>query len=162
MRTSFLLDRVDAVLVFVQRLRFGLTASPIFRPRSRRLQQGAANAESAWKNKVKSTVIHLSAAIGANHLRFIHLEVLVASVSENILANCPAMPELRLRAALNRRFPFRCYISLDAFMTFDLFEKEKIEQFLPVLDQMIRDGLVTLERVRVIHYKANPANGTRH
>jgi len=36
---------------------------------------------------------------------------------------------------------------------------EKIEQFLPVLDQMITDGLVTLERVRVIHYKANPANG---
>jgi len=39
---------------------------------------------------------------------------------------------------------------------------EKIEQFLPVLDQMITDGLVTLERVRVIHYKANPANGTQH
>lgn len=33
---------------------------------------------------------------------------------------------------------------------------EKIEQFLPVLDQMITDGLVTLERVRVIHYKGNP------
>ena len=30
---------------------------------------------------------------------------------------------------------------------------EKIEQFLPVLDQMITDGLVTLERVRLIHYK---------
>jgi hypothetical protein len=31
---------------------------------------------------------------------------------------------------------------------------EKIEQFLTVLDHMIQDGLVTLERVRVIHYKA--------
>jgi hypothetical protein len=31
---------------------------------------------------------------------------------------------------------------------------EKIEQFLPVLDGMISDGLVTLERVRVIQYKA--------
>jgi PII-like signaling protein len=31
---------------------------------------------------------------------------------------------------------------------------EKIEQFLPQLDQMITDGLVTLERVRVIQYKA--------
>lgn len=31
---------------------------------------------------------------------------------------------------------------------------EKIEQFLPVLDEMITEGLVTLERVRVIHYKA--------
>ena len=29
---------------------------------------------------------------------------------------------------------------------------EKIEQFLPLLDEMIADGLVTLERVRVIHY----------
>lgn len=31
---------------------------------------------------------------------------------------------------------------------------EKIEDFLPTLDQMITDGLVTLEKVRVIHYKA--------
>jgi uncharacterized protein len=29
---------------------------------------------------------------------------------------------------------------------------EKIEQFLPLLDEMISDGLVTLERVRIIHY----------
>lgn len=32
---------------------------------------------------------------------------------------------------------------------------EKIEQFLPLLDGMIKDGLVTLEQVRVIHYKAD-------
>ncbi len=31
---------------------------------------------------------------------------------------------------------------------------EKIEKFLPRLDGMISDGLVTLEKVRVIHYKA--------
>ena len=31
---------------------------------------------------------------------------------------------------------------------------EKIEAFLPLLDRMIRDGLVTLERVRVIHYRS--------
>ena len=31
---------------------------------------------------------------------------------------------------------------------------EKIERFLPVLDELISDGLVTLERVRVIHYRA--------
>lgn len=30
---------------------------------------------------------------------------------------------------------------------------ERIEQFLPLLDEMITDGLVTLERVRVIHYR---------
>ena len=31
---------------------------------------------------------------------------------------------------------------------------EKVESFLPFLDEMITDGLVTLEQVRVIHYKA--------
>jgi uncharacterized protein len=31
---------------------------------------------------------------------------------------------------------------------------EKIEKFLPLLDEMISDGLVTLEKVKVIHYKA--------
>jgi PII-like signaling protein len=30
---------------------------------------------------------------------------------------------------------------------------EKINDFLPVLDEMIKDGLVTLERVKVLHYK---------
>lgn len=32
---------------------------------------------------------------------------------------------------------------------------EKVEKFLPLLDEMISDGLVTIERVRVIHYKAS-------
>ena len=31
---------------------------------------------------------------------------------------------------------------------------EKIERFLPTLDEMLSDGLVTLEQVRVIQYKA--------
>jgi PII-like signaling protein len=31
---------------------------------------------------------------------------------------------------------------------------EHIEHFLPTLDEMISDGLITLERVRVIQYKA--------
>lgn len=31
---------------------------------------------------------------------------------------------------------------------------EKIEKFLPLLDELITDGLVTLEQVRVIHYRA--------
>ncbi|HYG81474.1 MAG TPA: DUF190 domain-containing protein [Pyrinomonadaceae bacterium] len=33
---------------------------------------------------------------------------------------------------------------------------EKIEHFLPVPDEMISDGLVTLEKVRVIQYRARP------
>jgi hypothetical protein len=31
---------------------------------------------------------------------------------------------------------------------------ESIEKFLPVLDALIKDGLVTIEKVRVIHYRA--------
>jgi PII-like signaling protein len=31
---------------------------------------------------------------------------------------------------------------------------DKIEEFLPLLDDMIKDGLVTLESIKVIHYKA--------
>lgn len=31
---------------------------------------------------------------------------------------------------------------------------EKVEKFLPLLDDMITDGLVTLEKVRVINYTA--------
>jgi PII-like signaling protein len=31
---------------------------------------------------------------------------------------------------------------------------EKIEAFLPVLDELITDGLVTVEKIKVIHYRA--------
>jgi PII-like signaling protein len=31
---------------------------------------------------------------------------------------------------------------------------ENIEKFLPLLDELIKDGLVTIEKVRVIHYRA--------
>lgn len=31
---------------------------------------------------------------------------------------------------------------------------DNIEKFLPVLDELIKDGLVTVEKVRVIHYRA--------
>ena len=31
---------------------------------------------------------------------------------------------------------------------------EKVEGFLPVLNEMIKDGLVTLEPIRVLHYEA--------
>lgn len=35
---------------------------------------------------------------------------------------------------------------------------DRIEQFLPLLDKMITDGLVTLEKVRVIHTKHDGEN----
>ncbi|HEY3037308.1 MAG TPA: DUF190 domain-containing protein [Pyrinomonadaceae bacterium] len=31
---------------------------------------------------------------------------------------------------------------------------ERIEKFLPALDELIKDGLVTIEKVKVIHYRA--------
>jgi PII-like signaling protein len=34
--------------------------------------------------------------------------------------------------------------------------KEKIDTLLPHIDQMVQDGLVTLERVQVIKYRADP------
>ncbi|HXB58773.1 MAG TPA: DUF190 domain-containing protein [Candidatus Acidoferrales bacterium] len=38
-------------------------------------------------------------------------------------------------------------------------EEEKINTFLPVLNEMIKGGLVTLEKVRVIDYRASQENG---
>lgn len=32
---------------------------------------------------------------------------------------------------------------------------EKVEAFMPQLDEMIKDGLVTLEEVKVLHYKSS-------
>ena len=37
--------------------------------------------------------------------------------------------------------------------------EEKIQAFLPALDAMIGGGLVTLEKVRVIHYRAGEVSG---
>ncbi|MGD2111432.1 MAG: DUF190 domain-containing protein [Phycisphaerae bacterium] len=36
--------------------------------------------------------------------------------------------------------------------------REKIDQLLPHIDDMVREGLVTLERVEVIKYRADNAN----
>jgi len=33
--------------------------------------------------------------------------------------------------------------------------EEKIQSFLPALDEMMKGGLVTLEKVKVIHYRAD-------
>ncbi|HMO86406.1 MAG TPA: DUF190 domain-containing protein [Lacipirellulaceae bacterium] len=34
--------------------------------------------------------------------------------------------------------------------------QEKIDQFLPHVEAMMQDGLVTIEKVQVIHYRASP------
>jgi len=48
-------------------------------------------------------------------------------------------------------------LSMDLPLVIEIVDsEEKIQSFLPVLDQMMKGGLVTLEKVRVIDYRANP------
>lgn len=48
-------------------------------------------------------------------------------------------------------------LSMDLPLLIELVDSEdKIQAFLPVLDQMMKGGLVTLEKVRVIDYRADP------
>ena len=47
-------------------------------------------------------------------------------------------------------------LSMDLPLIIEIVDsEEKINSFLPVLDEMMRGGLVTLEQVRVIDYRAN-------
>jgi uncharacterized protein len=50
-------------------------------------------------------------------------------------------------------------LSYDLPLVIEIVDAEdKINAFLPVLDQMMKGGLVTLEKVRVVHYRANEEN----
>jgi PII-like signaling protein len=47
-------------------------------------------------------------------------------------------------------------LSFDLPLVIEIVDSEdKIQSFLPVLDEMMKGGLVTLEKVRVIYYRAN-------
>lgn len=47
-------------------------------------------------------------------------------------------------------------LSMDLPLVIEIVDtEEKIQAFLPVLDEMMKGGLVTLEKVRVIDYRAN-------
>lgn len=49
-------------------------------------------------------------------------------------------------------------LSMDLPMVVEIVDTEaKINAFLPVLDEMMGGGLVTLEKVKVIDYRADPA-----
>jgi PII-like signaling protein len=49
-------------------------------------------------------------------------------------------------------------LSMDLPLIIEIVDtEEKLNAFLPVLDEMLKGGLVTLEKVRVIDYRANPA-----
>jgi hypothetical protein len=48
-------------------------------------------------------------------------------------------------------------LSMDLPLVIEIVDaEEKIQAFLPALDEMMKGGLVTLEKVRVIDYRANP------
>lgn len=48
-------------------------------------------------------------------------------------------------------------LSVDLPLVIEIVDtEEKIQAFLPVLNEMMQGGLVTLEKVRVIDYRANP------
>jgi uncharacterized protein len=48
-------------------------------------------------------------------------------------------------------------LSMDLPMVIEIVDvEEKINAFLPVLDEMMKGGLVTIEKVRVIDYRADP------
>jgi uncharacterized protein len=47
-------------------------------------------------------------------------------------------------------------LSMELPLVIEIVDKEeKVRAFLPVLDEMMRGGLVTLEKVQVIHYRAD-------
>ena len=48
-------------------------------------------------------------------------------------------------------------LSMDLTMVIEIADaEEKVNEFLPVVDDMIGGGLVTLEKVKVIEYRASP------
>jgi hypothetical protein len=48
-------------------------------------------------------------------------------------------------------------LSMDLPLLIEIVDSdEKVQAFLPLLDKMLKGGLVTLEKVRVIDYRANP------
>ncbi len=49
-------------------------------------------------------------------------------------------------------------LSMDLPMVIEIVDdEEKIQSFLPALEQMMGGGLVTMEKVKVLHYRAGPA-----
>src|SRR5579859_7440219 len=52
-------------------------------------------------------------------------------------------------------------LSMDLPLVIEIVDsEEKINAFLPVLDKMIGGGLVTLEKVKVLHYRSGDTNET--
>ena len=51
-------------------------------------------------------------------------------------------------------------LSMDLPIVIEIIDsEEKLTAFLPMLDEMMKGGLVTLEKVKVIDYRASPSEG---
>ena len=51
-------------------------------------------------------------------------------------------------------------LSMDLPLVIEIVDTdEKIQSFLPLLDEMMGGGLVTLEKVKVVHYRSGPNSG---
>ena len=51
-------------------------------------------------------------------------------------------------------------LSLDLPLVIEIVDAEaKIQEFLPMLDQMMQGGLVTLEKITVLRYQGQPSTG---
>jgi PII-like signaling protein len=51
-------------------------------------------------------------------------------------------------------------LSMDLPIVIEIIDsEEKLSAFLPMLDEIMKGGLVTLEKVKVIDYRANPTEG---
>lgn len=53
-------------------------------------------------------------------------------------------------------------LSMDLPLVIEIVDsEEKLNGFLPVLNEMMQGGLVTLEKVRVLHYRADEGSGAK-
>ena len=53
-------------------------------------------------------------------------------------------------------------LSMDLPLVIEIVDsEEKINSFLPVLDAMVGGGLVTLEKVKVLHYRSGDSNAAK-
>ena len=53
-------------------------------------------------------------------------------------------------------------LSMDLPMIIEIIDsEEKIQRFLPVLDKMITGGLVTMEKIRALHYRGAVSDDAR-
>src|SRR2546429_4744571 len=110
------------------------------------------------KTPYKSVVLRFFMGKGARHEHKPLYEAIVLKARETHLAGATV-----LRGAMGFGKSSRLHtakilrLSMDLPVVIEIVDsEEKIRGFLPVLDAMMKGGLLTLEKVNVIEYRANP------